>query len=447
MKKIFFLIFITLVAAFGGLLFGFDIAIFSGTIPFIKPQFNLNDIQLGLVGGSLYLGCILGSSITGYLSDLFGRKSLLLFSSFIFMLSSIMMGLSKTSYELIIWRTIAGIGVGSASVLSPLYIAEVSPARLRGRLVTLNQLTIVIGILIAYLSNYILSGYDNNWRLMFFSGAVPSLLFFINVFFVPESPRWLMMKGKESKSYMVLLKINDNETAKKEIEEIKNIFKQQTKGKLADLFKKEYRFIVILGIIIAIFQQISGANVVFFYAPVIFEKAGMNIENQLFQQILIGSTNLIFTLVAMWLVDKIGRKILMLSGSLLMSLWLLIIGLLYHSQNFNAYWLTFFVLLFIATYATTLAPVTWVLLSEIFPSKIRGKAMSLATGMLWVACFALTFTFPILFGSGKNTGLLTPLNTFLIFSGINLIYFLILYKNIPETKGKSLEEIEKTIKK
>ena len=442
MNKRYYVILISLVAAFGGLLFGFDIAIFAGIIPFIQPYFNLSDAQLGWAGSSLYVGCIAGTFISGFLADWWGRKYPLMLSAVIFTISCLFMGWAKSYPGLITWRIIAGTGVGIASMLSPLYIAEVSPAAIRGKMVSLNQLAIVIGILMAYTSNYLLSGLPGNWRWMFISGSVPSLLFFICIFFVPESPRWLIVRGKFEMAQDILRKISGESNAAVEEARIRKAVAGEIRGKFSDLFKKGIRYIVFVGIIIAIFQQISGANAVFFYAPIIFEKAGMNVQSQLFQQILIGTTNLVFTLVAMRLVDSLGRKKLMLSGALLMSVWLLVIGILYHFETFNGYWLTTFVLFFIATYATTLAPVTWVLISEIFPTRIRGVAMSAATGMLWVACFTLTFIFPVLFGSANRPGLLSPAMNFLLFAGINLFYFFILLRTIPETKGKSLEEIE-----
>lgn len=425
-----------MIAAFGGLLFGFDIAIFSGTIPFIQPYYQLTEAQLGWTGSSLYIGCIIGTIITGYATDRFGRKLPLIIAAGIFMVSSVMMGWASSYSMLIFWRIIAGIGVGAASMLSPLYIAEVSPAAIRGRMVSINQLTVVIGILLAYFSNYILADIENNWRWMFTSGAVPSVLFFVCVFFVPESPRWLLSKGLVEKAKVVLGKISGTGKAAEEINAIQAGMQRDVKGKWSDLFQPGITFLVILGITIAVFQQISGANAIFFYAPIIFEKAGMNVKDQLFQQIMIGAINLIFTLVAMQLVDKLGRKKLMLIGASMMSVWLFLLGLCYHFNFFEGYTLTFFVLAFIATYASTLAPVTWVLISEIFPTKIRGLAVSVATGMLWLACFALAYGFPVLIE------VLSAAQTFFLFSGICLFYFFILLKYVPETKGKTLEQFE-----
>lgn len=439
MGKSSYIFLISLIAAFGGLLFGFDIAIFSGTIPFIQPYYQLTEAQLGWTGSSLYVGCIIGTLITGYLTDRFGRKLPLIMAAGIFMLSSVLMGWAPSYSLLIFWRIVAGIGVGAASMLSPLYIAEVSPAAIRGRMVSINQLTIVIGILLAYFSNYMLADVEDNWRWMFTSGSVPSVLFFLCVFLVPESPRWLLSKGQTEKAKEVLAQIAGQDHVESEMRAIQAGVQRQVKGKLSDLIQPGITFIVVLGITMAVFQQISGANAIFFYAPIIFEKAGMDVKDQLFQQIMIGGINLVFTLLAMQLVDRLGRKKLMLGGSALMSVWLFLVGLCYYYGLFEGFQLTFFVLAFIATYATTLAPVTWVLISEIFPTRIRGMAVSVATCALWMACFALAYGFPIIIES------LEAPQTFFLFSGICLLYFFILLKYVPETKGKTLEQFETEI--
>lgn len=439
MGKSAYIVLISLIAAFGGLLFGFDIAIFSGTIPFIQPYYGLNEAQLGWTGSSLYVGCIAGTLITGYFTDRFGRKLPLILAAGIFTVSSILMGWAPNHAQLILWRIVAGIGVGAASMLSPLYIAEVSPAAIRGRMVSINQLTVVIGILLAYFSNYMLADLEDNWRWMFTSGALPAVLFFGCVFFVPESPRWLLSKGYTDRARAVLQKISGGVGVDEQLVSIQRGMQNDVRGRLADLVQPGMFFIVALGITLAVFQQISGANAVFFYAPIIFEKAGMNVKDQLFQQIVIGVINLVFTLLAMQLVDRLGRKKLMLAGASLMAVWLLLVGLCYSFHLFDGYLLSFFVLAFIATYATTLAPVTWVLISEIFPTKIRGIAVSVATCALWTACFALAYGFPVMLAW------LQASQTFFVFSGVCLFYFFILLKYVPETKGKTLEQFEQEI--
>jgi len=436
MHNRFYIFLISLIAAFGGLLFGFDIAIFSGTIPFIQPYYGLSNAELGWTGSSLYVGCIIGALITGYATDKFGRKLPLTISAAIFMVSSIMMGMASSYNMLIIWRIIAGVGVGAASMLSPLYIAEISPAAKRGKLVSINQLTIVLGILLAYFSNYMLADVENNWRWMFVSGTVPSFLFLITVFFVPESPRWLVSKGNLEKANRILTRVLGSEDAAIEMRNMQLRKPTTQKGGFRDLIHHSVIGLVLIGITLAVFQQISGANAVFFYAPLIFEKANMDVSNQLFQQVLIGVINLVFTVVAMQLVDKVGRKKLMVGGSFLMAVWLVAIGICFQYSLFSGYWLTSFVLLFIATYATTLAPVTWVLISEIFPQKARGLAVSIATVMLWASCFGLAYGFPVLIQA------VAPANTYFIFSGICVIYFFFLIRFVPETKGKTLEQFE-----
>jgi SP family arabinose:H+ symporter-like MFS transporter len=429
-------IFISLTAAFGGLLFGFDIAIFSGTIPFIKSYYHLTDAQLGWTGSSLYIGCIIGTLITGYFTDRFGRKLPLILAALIFTVSSVNMGWAATYDMLIVWRIIAGIGVGAASMLSPLYIAEISPSAVRGRMVSINQLAVVIGILLAYTSNYLLAGVDNNWRWMFASGAIPALIFFVCVFLVPESPRWLVSKGMIDKARQILARLGNDREAEQQLHAIQQAHRSEVKGKISDLWKPGVLSLVMLGITIAVFQQISGANAIFFYAPIIFEKAGMDVNDQLFQQILIGSINLIFTLIAMQLVDRVGRKKMMMGGALLMSLWLMLVGICFSMNALGGYTLTLFVLAFIATYATTLAPVTWVLISEIFPTRIRGVAVSVATAALWIACFALAYGFPVLIEAASAA------QTFYLFAGVCFVYFFLLWRFAPETKGKTLEEVE-----
>lgn len=433
---------ISMVAALGGLLFGFDIAIFSGTIPFIQPLFNLDAAGLGWVGSSLYVGCMAGALVTGWLTDRFGRKKPLILAALIFAFSSVLMALAGSAAELALWRIVAGFGVGAASMLSPLYIAEVSPPAVRGKMVSINQLAIVVGILLAYLSNYFLAGWENNWRWMFASGALPSALFFFFVFLVPESPRWLLARNREEQARKVLGRLVEPTEIEPEIRAVRSSLSAKTlKVGFSGLFKAGIRFIVLLGIGIAVFQQISGANAVFFYAPVIFEQAGMQVNDQLFQQILIGIINLAYTLLAMQLVDKVGRKKMMLAGSSLMALFLVLVAACFYFNLLEGYWLTVVVLAFIATYATTLAPVTWVLISEIFPNRVRGMAVSVATFALWAACFALAYAFPVLIQA------LAPVQTFLLFAAICFTYFLILWRYVPETKGKTLEEIEATFRK
>lgn len=427
---------ICLIAALGGLLFGFDFAIFSGTIPFVRPFFQLSEAALGWAASSIYVGCILATLVTGYLSDKFGRKKLLIVSALTFAVSAVMMGWQDDFYHFIFWRIVAGIGIGSASILSPLYIAEISPKESRGKLVSINQLTIVIGILLAYLVSYFLAGYMNNWRWMLSSAAIPAVIFFIGALFLPESPRWLVSKGKREKAELILNKLGGPSMVSEAVQEMESSLLQRKVA--VNIFDAKYRTIILIGLTVAIFQQISGANVIFVYAPVIFEKAGMNVENQLFQQVLIGAINLIFTIAAMQFVDKIGRKKLLKWGALSMCLLLLCIAAAFFFNLLDGLYVSILILLFIGVFALTLAPVTWVVISEIFPSRIRGRAMSMATTGLWVACFLVTLLFPIMVDMFEEAVYIN----FLIFAMICLVYYVFINRYLPETKGKSLEQIE-----
>ncbi|WP_140938301.1 sugar porter family MFS transporter [Sphingobacterium lumbrici] len=426
----------SLIASLGGLLFGFDIAIFSGTIPFIAPFFNLAPDELGWVASCLYVGCIVGSISFGKITQYLGRRPSLILVSIIFIISSIMMGIADTVTELIIWRIIAGFSVGGASILSPLYIAEISPMQVRGKMVTINQLAIVIGILLAYMSNYFLSHLTHNWRLMFISGSLPAILFIIGAIFLPESPKWLIYRGKKEKGLRELTKMLPQAEVEDEFNAMVNRRVEDNttnKGSISTLFSnKAYLLLLIIAIVIAVFQQISGANAVLFYAPIIFEKVGMNVNSQLLIQILIGSVNLIFTLVALRLVDQVGRKRLMVVGSGLMAILLLLIGLSFQGQFISQQLVSVFVLLFIGTYAATLAPVTWVIISEIFPISIREQGMGIASAFLWIACFGITYLFPVMIDR------LSTFQTFLIFSGLCTIFFVFLLTVVSETKNNKV---------
>lgn len=428
---------ISLISALGGYLFGFDFAVISGALPFLREQFSLDVWQEGFLTGSLGLGCIAGCLFTGVLVDRYGRKPGLLLAAFIFAVSSIGMAYATSFSFFIIMRFAAGIGVGMASMLSPMYIAEVSPAAVRGRNVAINQLTIVIGILVTNLVNYNLSGYgDDAWRWMFGLGVIPSSLFFFGVLWLPESPRWLINSGKTDKAKEILQKIGNTDFAEKTIYDIGVTNKNTIVIK--NVFDKTVRPAVVVGITLAVFQQLCGINVVFNYTSTIFESVGANLDQQLFETISIGVVNLLFTLLAMWQIDKLGRKPLMLVGSLGLSVIYIVLALLLQ-HSFSAGLISLFVLLAIGIYASSLAPVTWVLISEIFPNSIRGKATSLAVVCLWGAYFILVFTFPIL---SQKIGTYGP---FYLYACICLAAFFFIKKKVFETKGKTLEQVEQAI--
>jgi SP family sugar porter-like MFS transporter len=432
-----------MVTALGGLLFGFDISVISGTVPFIQDFFGLNETLKGWVVSSALIGCILGAGYGGRLGDKFGRKKVLLVVSVLFGISAIGSGVANSISTFIFYRVIGGIAVGGASVLAPVYIAEVSPAHLRGRMVSINQLTIVIGISMAYYSNYfLLQVGENAWRWMFAAEAVPSLLFFAALFIIPESPRWLVLQKNDYKARQVLKKIAGSDFASFELNKIKQSLEgTQKRGTLRDLFQKKYSFLLFLGIFLAVFQQWSGINVIFFYAPDIFARANLSVDAALFQTTLVGITNVAFTILAMRFIDKLGRKLLMLIGAAGMALCYVAIGFLFSAGRTESWLLLTFIIITPAFFAFGLGPTVWVVLSEIFPNKIRGAAMSAATFALWIACYLLTLTFPI-FVETINVS-----NTFWLYSAICISGFIGIYKYLPETKGVSLEELERKLVK
>lgn len=428
------------VATLGGLLFGYDIAVISGAIPFISEYFDLAEWWKGFVVSSVYLGCMVGAGAAGRFSDYYGRKNLLIISAILFAISAVGSGISNTIGSFFIYRLIGGLGVGMASMLSPMYIAEITPAKIRGRFVALNQFAIVTGILAAYFVNFLLLAIgENGWRWMFIAEAIPALIFLVSMIFVPETPRFLAKKGKDDKAHSILNRIGGGDFADFSMNEIRETFRTEIKGDLRQLTDRSLRLVLIIGITLAILQQWSGINVIFFYAPDIFAKTGASIESQLFQTVIIGAMNVIFTLLAMWLVEKLGRKILLLISTTGMALSYIIIGALFHLENLSGYALLIFSLTAVGSYSLGLAPVTWVILSEIFPNRIRGQAMAIATFCLWIGTFTLTLTFPVLLEHLQGA------YTFWLYGVICLCGFVFILLVLPETKGKTLEALEKIL--
>ncbi len=431
-----YIVFISFISALGGYLFGFDFAVISGALPFLREEFNLTPWWEGFLTGSLALGCIIGCLIAGKTADSYGRRPGLMFSAAIFALSSIGMALSGTLTIFIWMRFFAGIGVGMASMLSPLYIAEISPASIRGRNVAINQLTIVIGILVTNLSNYFLA--DNGpdaWRWMFGLGVIPSVLFLLGVVFLPESPRWQIQKGLTNEAYKTLTKIGSKDFAEHTLNDVKKTVVNKVATNYSVILEKSVRPAFVVGITLAIFQQLCGINVVFNYTSTIFETVGANLDRQLFETVAIGIVNLCFTILAMWQVDKLGRRPLMLIGALGLSISYLLLAYMLNIQA-HANLISLVVLIAIALYATSIAPVTWVLISEIFPNSIRGIASSIAIVSLWGAYFILVFTFPIL---AEVLGTYGP---FYLYAVICFLGYLFIKYKVKETKGQTLEELE-----
>lgn len=428
---------ISFISALGGYLFGFDFAVISGALPFLRAAFSLSSWWEGFLTGSLALGCIAGCLIAGKIADRYGRKPGLLIAAGTFAISSIGMAVAPNLTWFISMRFTAGIGVGMASMLSPLYIAEISPAHIRGRNVAINQLTIVLGILITNLVNYLFANKGPDaWRWMFGLGVVPSLLFLVGALFLPESPRWLILKGRVNKATKILSKIGSDQYVRDSIEK-NNVTPIRDNSSYKAVFAKSVRPVVLIGICLAVFQQLCGINIIFNYTSTIFKSLGANVNEQLFETVIIGIVNVLFTLIAMWQVDKLGRRPLMLTGSIGLSIAYLCLACLLNVKA-PIIIVSVFVLLAIGFYATSLAPVTWVLISEIFPNRIRGKASSVAIVSLWLAYFILVFTFPVL---AEYLGTDGP---FYLYAIICFMGFLFIKTKVRETKGQTLEELEET---
>ncbi|TAH26842.1 MAG: MFS transporter [Cytophagales bacterium] len=450
---------ISMVSALGGLLFGYDWVVIGGAKPFYERFFDITtsaNLQAWAMSSAL-VGCIIGAMISGILSDRFGRKYPLLLAAIFFTISAFGTGIANTYNAFIIYRIIGGFGIGLASALSPMYIAEIAPSHLRGRYVSLNQLTLVIGILAAQIINlWIADKVPENatdefirlswngtigWRWMFWAEAVPALAFLVLILFIPESPRWLFKAGKADKAIPTLQKIGGIAYANQEMHNIKATLNDASeKFDFKELFKPKFTKVLAIGVVLAIFQQWCGINSVFNYAEEIFTAAGYGVSDTLFNIVITGGVNLIFTLVAMFTVDKWGRKKLMVLGALGLAITYSLLGTAFYLQIKGIAVLAL-VILAIAIYAMSLAPIVWVILSEIFPNRIRGAAMALATFGLWIACFILTYSFPLL-----NKGL-GAAGTFWVYGGICLLGFVYIIIKLPENKGKSLEEIENELVK
>src|SRR6267142_362342 len=448
---------ISSVAAMGGLLFGWDWVVIGGAKPFFQRYFALtSETQIGWANSCALIGCLAGALAAGALSDKLGRKRLLIVSALLFAVTSLGNALAHNFSIFIAWRILGGVAIGLASNLSPMYIAEIAPAQIRGRLVAINQLTVVVGILLAQYINWFLvrnlpqgatdefirnSWFgQQGWRWMFGLTAAPALLFFIGMWLVPESPRWLAKNGNPARARGILAKIGDEAYADAAIADIKCTLAQEDvqRVRFSDLLQPAMRKVLVLGVVLAVFQQWCGINVIFNYAEEIFRAAGYDISSVLKNIAWTGSVNLAFTFVALGVVDRAGRRPLMLLGSIGLAVIYVAMGFCY-STGVKGLPMLLLVLAAIGCYAMSLAPVTWVVISEVFPNRIRGAAMAVAVSALWIACFILTYTFPLLnatLGSAK---------TFWLYAAICVAGFIFIKLKLPETRGKSLEQIEREL--
>jgi SP family arabinose:H+ symporter-like MFS transporter len=435
---------VSTVAAIGGLLFGYDTAVIAGVVGYLQLKFHLSSFMVGWAASSAIWGCVAGAMLAGYLSDRMGRRKVLIITAVLFFISSIAAALAGNLAQFILARLIGGLGIGAASMLSPMYISEIAPAKSRGRLVTLYQLAIVLGINLIYFVNLLIANMgdeawnvDRGWRYMLASGTLPAAFFLLLLLFVPESPRWLTAKGKKDEAMDILKKVNGEEEAADVYREISGALGLE-RGSLRELFRPGLRMAMLVGVFLAFFSQITGINAVIYYAPEIFKSAGFGAESALFQTVIIGVVNTVFTFLAIWLIDKAGRRALLLWGVAGMTVFLLAVGLCYHYDFLAGPWLLIFILGYIASFAASLGAVPWVIISEIFPTRSRGVAMSFATVVLWVGVLLVTQLTPVMLEK------LGGAKTFLLFMVNAIILLIFTWKRIPETRQRTLEEIERS---
>ena len=434
------------VAALGGLLFGFDTAVINGALPFFTEYFELTKAMQGWAVSSALVGCVVGALAIGKPGDAFGRRFMLRILAVLFFISAIGTGLATNFSVFIVFRIIGGIGVGAASVLSPMYISEIAPPAYRGRLTVTFQLAIVIGLLVAFFSDYLLLNTGpNNWRWMFLTECIPAIAFLTLLFFVSKSPRWLVKNGEYESAKQVISVVNPEEDADQVLKEIIESVDNEVISKSIYLFRKPYLPLVIIGIAVGFFNQFTGINIIMYYATDIFRAAGFSTENSIGQTVLIGFTNLIFTLIAMRVIDNFGRKRLLLVGSLGMTVFLALFSWIYLSGNSESYLTLVMLLGFIAFFASSQGAVIWVLLAEMFPNNVRSRGVAMGSFSHWFFNAITTFLFPVivgLFSDGKGIGYIFGFYAFVTF--LSYFYF---KKYLVETKGKSLEELEKMVLK
>ncbi len=443
-----------LVAALGGLLFGFDTAVISGAIDQVASQFHLHATMKGWIVSSALVGCLLGSAVAGMLSDRFGRKKVLLLAAVLFTGCAIGSAVPSQPWHLVVARLVGGTGIGIASMLSPLYIAEISPARLRGGMISTYQLAITIGVVVAYFSNYVLAQLAQNqpqlypagvwqwifvdevWRGMLLAGLLPAAILFVLLLLIPESPRWLANRGRTDQALDILARINGPEAALAEMAEISRVPRQKS-GSVGQLFQRGMRIPLLIGLLLPFFSQISGINVIIYYGPTVLKAVGLQGNAALSWQVLLGTVNVLFTVVAIFTVDKLGRRPLLLGGIAGVGVMLGVSGLLMSLDNISAAWLVGAFAVYLACFSLSYGPVCWIIVSEIFPTAIRGRAMSMSIFSLWTGCTLVAQTFPRLLETLGSSW------TFWLYALSTPLAFLFVLVCVPETKGKTLEQVEK----
>lgn len=439
-----FVIFATGVTAIGGFLFGYDTAVINGANSYLKAYMHLTPAQEGLAGASALLGCIPGAMFAGFLSDRFGRRKMLFLCAILFALSGLLSAIPRTFDQFLWARIIGGLGIGASSMICPVYIAEIAPEKWRGRLGTLFQLGIVTGIFITLFINKVIQGMGNEtwntdygWRWMLGMEVVPAVAFIGLLFAVPESPRWLAQKGRESEAELVLERAGGVEHAAKEMVAIREANLKE-EGNFSELFTGVYFRPLLLAVLLAIFQQFCGINAIMYYSTKIFTTATGDTNAAFTASVWVGLINLVFTFVAIGFVDRAGRRPLLLVGTALQTVALGLVGWMFYTQQ-QGVGLLICIILFIAAFSMAMGPITWLFCSEIFPSKIRGRAMSAAALAIWVSCYIVAQTFPML-NDSPSVG---PAKTFWVYAAVSLVSFIFVLLMIPETKGKTLEEIER----
>jgi len=435
-------ILISIVAALGGLLFGFDTAVIAGSLQYLKPVFSLSDAEVGLVVAAASIGCIPGSLFAGSLADQFGRKKLMIVTSILYIIAALGSGIAGSYVQLVVYRFIGGVAIGMASTLAPIYISEVAPPKFRGRLGMLQQLAIVTGILLSFISNYVIAkapfGFLNDgniWRYMLAAAVVPSVIFFILLLLVPESPRWLIAKNKIKDAQRVFDHIYSKTESVEQVELVSKDIATEDTSALKEVFTPRFRKVVIIGLVFASIAQLTGINIVFYYAPLIFEKVHVG-GSVLFQTMLTGVVNLIFTILAFPLIDRLGRKKLLLVGSVIMGLCMFVLAALFHFDMLHNCFVLLTIFVYIGGFACTWGVVLWVYVAEIFPNRVRGTATSIAVFGNWVANSIVSLTFPVMLAQ------LGPVYTFGVYGIINISMVLFVSRYVFETKGVPLERIE-----